>query len=42
MAPDSLDLYRVEELFTDEERMVRDTVRSWVRERVLPHIEAWA
>jgi glutaryl-CoA dehydrogenase len=42
MAPDSLDLYRVEELYTDEERMVRDTVRSWVSERVLPRIEGWA
>jgi glutaryl-CoA dehydrogenase len=38
----SLDLYRVEELYTDEERMVRDTVRAWVTERVLPYIEAWA
>ena len=42
MATVSLDLYGVEELLTDEERMVRDTVRSWVRERVLPHIEGWA
>lgn len=42
MALGSLDLYGVEELFTDEERMVRDTVRAWVRERVLPHIEDWA
>jgi glutaryl-CoA dehydrogenase len=38
----SLDLYGVEELYTDEERMVRDTVRGWVRDRVLPHVEAWA
>jgi glutaryl-CoA dehydrogenase len=42
MALDSLDLYGVEELYTDEERMVRDTVRTWVRERVLPRIEGWA
>jgi len=42
MALESLDLYRVEELYTDEERMVRDTVRAWVRERVLPRIEGWA
>jgi glutaryl-CoA dehydrogenase len=42
MAPESLDLYEVEELCTDEERMVRDTVRAWVRDRVLPRIEDWA
>jgi len=42
MAPDSLDLYEVEDLYTEDERMVRDTVRAWVRERVLPHIEGWA
>ena len=38
----SLDLFAIEELLDDEERMVRDTVRNWVRERVMPHIEAWA
>jgi len=42
MALESLDLYGVEDLYTDEERMVRDAVRAWVRERVLPHIETWA
>ena len=42
MAADTLDLYALEELFTDEERMVRDAVRDWVRERILPHVEEWA
>ena len=42
MAHESLDLFAVDHLFTDEERLVRDTVRDWVRRRVLPHIEAWA
>ncbi len=42
MARDSLDLYLLEELLTDEERLARDTVRDWVAARVLPHIEAWA
>jgi glutaryl-CoA dehydrogenase len=42
MAITDLDLYCVEELLTDDERMVRDAVRAWVRERVLPSIEAWA
>ena len=42
MALPSLDLLCVEELYTEEERMVRDTVRAWVSERVLPHIEEWA
>lgn len=38
----NLDLYQVEELYTEEERMVRDTVRAWVADRVMPHIEQWA
>ncbi len=42
MANESLDLFAIEELYTDEERLVRDTVRDWVRERVLPGIEQWA
>jgi len=42
MAGSLLDLYAVEELYTDEERLVRDTVRDWVDERILPHVEAWA
>ena len=42
MTRDSLDLFAVDDLFTDEERLVRDTVRAWVRERILPDIEAWA
>ncbi|MEW5764204.1 MAG: acyl-CoA dehydrogenase family protein [Acidobacteriota bacterium] len=33
-----VDYYGVSELMTQEERMVRDTVRSWVEERVLPVI----
>ncbi len=42
MAAQTLDLYLVEELYTEEERMVRDAVREWVDERILPHIEQWA
>ncbi len=39
---EDLDLYRFDDLLTEEERMVRDTVRSWVERRVLPEIEEWA
>ncbi len=42
MAGSSLDLYDVESLLTEDERLVRDTVAEWVRERVMPHIEQWA
>ena len=42
--PPSTDLYAVDELLDDAERLVRDTVRSLVRERLLPvvaeHFEA--
>ncbi|MBI5367653.1 MAG: acyl-CoA dehydrogenase family protein [Planctomycetes bacterium] len=33
------DMYGLEALYTDEERMIRDTVRAFVDERVLPVIE---
>jgi glutaryl-CoA dehydrogenase len=42
MARDLLDLYGIEELYEDDERQVRDAVRTWVDERILPGIEAWA
>jgi glutaryl-CoA dehydrogenase len=42
--PPALDLYQIDRLLSDDERLVRDTVRSFVRERVLPiigeHFEA--
>ena len=42
--PSPNDLYSIDELFSDDERLVRDTVRAMVRERVLPvigdHFEA--
>jgi glutaryl-CoA dehydrogenase len=39
--PGSTDFLDVEALLTDEERMIRDAVREWVRDRVLPGIEGW-
>jgi glutaryl-CoA dehydrogenase len=36
----ALDYYNLEELFTDDERMVRDTVRDFIRERLMPVIES--
>ncbi|HEX9037141.1 MAG TPA: acyl-CoA dehydrogenase family protein [Ktedonobacterales bacterium] len=43
-APSPLDLYNVDHLLNEEERLVRDTVRTFVRDRVLPligeHFEA--
>ena len=38
---DPVDFLDLDALFSDEERMVRDTVRDWVRERVLPEIDGW-
>src|SRR6266508_4505835 len=35
----ALDLFAVEELLSEEERLVRDTVRAFVSEKVLPVIE---
>ena len=36
-----LDFLDLDHLLTDEERAIRDTVRGWVGERVLPGIETW-
>ena len=33
------DFYLIDDLFTEEERMVRDTIRGWVDERFMPLIE---
>ena len=42
--PSALDLFNVDSMLTEDERMVRDTVRKFVREQVLPiigeHFEA--
>src|SRR2546423_14206837 len=40
-APDALDLLDVDALLSDEERAIRDTVRAWVKERILPEIGEW-
>ena len=36
---EGLDFYNVESLLTEEEIMVRDMVREWVDEAVIPKIE---
>ncbi len=39
--PDPVDFLDVAGLLSDEERLVRDTVRAWVRARVLPDVATW-
>ena len=39
---EDFDLYHIDQLLSDEERMVRKSVRSWVQDRVMPEIEEWA
>ena len=39
---EDIDLYHVDDLLSDEERMVRDMVREWVEDRIMPNIEQWA
>lgn len=39
--PDPVDFIDVAGLFSGEELMVRETVRAYVRERVLPHVAQW-
>ncbi len=38
---DALDFLRVDTLLTDEERLIRDTVRAFVRDRLLPEVGGW-
>ena len=33
------DFYQIDDLFTEEERMIRDTIRDWVDENFMPIIE---
>src|SRR2546421_267437 len=35
------DLMQIDDQLTDEERLIRDTVRAFARDRVLPHVEDW-
>jgi glutaryl-CoA dehydrogenase len=35
------DFLEIDALLSDEERAIRDTVRAWVRERILPEIGEW-
>jgi glutaryl-CoA dehydrogenase len=38
---DPTDFLDIDHLLSDEERDIRDTVRAFVRDRVLPHVGAW-
>ena len=39
MAYEALDFYDIDSMLSEEERMVRDMVRDWVEDRVIPNIE---
>jgi glutaryl-CoA dehydrogenase len=41
LTPDALDFLDLGSLLDDEERMIRDTVRTFVRDRILPDIAQW-
>jgi len=36
------DYYQLDELLTDEHKMIRDMVRAWIKKEVSPYIETWA
>ena len=40
-APSATDFLGIDALLTDDERLIRDTVRAFVRDRVLPNIAGW-
>lgn len=37
----NIDLFKIERELTEEQRMIRDTVRKFAREQILPHIRKW-
>jgi glutaryl-CoA dehydrogenase len=39
--PAGSDLLRVDDELTEEERLVRDTVRAFAKDRIMPHIADW-
>lgn len=39
--PNALDFLNIDALLSDEERLIRDTVRSYVRDRIAPNIAQW-
>ena len=41
VALDPRDYLAIDRLLDDEERLIRDTVRAWVAERILPNIADW-
>ena len=36
------DYYQIDDLLTDEQKLIRDTVRAWVKQEVTPIIEQYA
>lgn len=40
-APDPRDFLGIDRLLSPEERLLRDTVRQWVTDQILPHIAGW-
>ena len=40
-APDPRDFLGIDRLLSPEERLLRDTVRRWVSDQILPHIADW-
>src|SRR6266576_5136792 len=40
-ALDPLDFLAIDALLDDEEKAIRDTVRQWVRERIVPQVGEW-
>ena len=40
-AIDPLDYLGIDRLLDDEERLIRDTVRAWVKDRIVPNVGDW-
>ena len=38
---ESVDFYQLDELYSDEQKLVRDSVRQFVNQEIIPNIEDW-
>ncbi|WP_158860535.1 acyl-CoA dehydrogenase family protein [Lunatibacter salilacus] len=39
---EGVDFYQLDELFTEEQKLIRESIRSFVKKEISPYIESWA
>lgn len=39
---EGVDFYQLDDLFSDEQKLIRESIRDFVKKEISPHIESWA